>query len=194
MLSIRQPEQLQGVGAADLDPIRLADDGCIEPRGGIGAAFERIVDREHDAVGEAGTPTVIGIDEISVRRGHEYRIAAKIIAVAFVALAASATSGGAGVVEHRCDSVTDEGWSVVAERETLSQTDGVPYQSGTDWYVNRVTTVLPFCHYFNSIGVYSMRSYSLDPVVTEERVTICRRTGQSASVAVAPYTGPCPPR
>ena len=123
-----------------------------------------------------------------------YRIGAKIIAVAIVALAASATSGGAGPAEHRCDPVTDEGWSVVAERETLSQTDGLPYQSGTDWYVNRVTTVLPFCHYFNSIGVYSMRSYSLDPVVTEERVTICRHTGQSASVAVAPYAGPCPPR
>ena len=118
---------------------------------------------------------------------------AKIIAVAIVALAASAT-GGADAAEHRCDPVTDEGWSVVAERETLNQTDGLPYQSGTDWYVNRLTTVLPFCHYFNSIGVYSMRSYSLDPVVTEERVTICRRTGQSASVAVAPYTGPCPPR
>jgi hypothetical protein len=142
---------------------------------------------------EAGTPTVIGIDEIPVRRGHEYRIGAQIIAVAIVALAASAT-GGADAAEHRCDPVTDEGWSVVAERETLNQTDGLPYQSGTDWYVNRVTTVLPFCHYFNSIGVYSMRSYSLDPVVTEERVTICRRTGQSASVAVAPYTGPCPPR
>jgi len=118
---------------------------------------------------------------------------AKIIAVAIVVLAASATSGSAGAAEHKCDPVTDEGWSVVAERETLSQTDGLPYQSGTDWYVDRVTTVLPFCHYFNSIGVYSMRSYSLDPVVTEKRVTICRHTGQGASVAVAPYTGPCPP-
>ena len=82
----------------------------------------------------------------------------------------------------------------VAERETLSQIDGLPYRSGTDWFVDRVTIVLPFCHYFNSIGVYSMRSYSLDSVVTEERVAICRRTGQSGSVAVAPYTGPCPPR
>jgi len=121
-------------------------------------------------------------------------LAPKIFAVAMTVLAASATSGSAGAAGHKCDPVTDEGWSVVAERETLSQTDGLPYQSGTDWYVDRVTTVLPFCHYFNSIGVYSMRSYSLDPVVTEERVTICRHTGQSASVAVAPYTGPCPPR
>ena len=119
---------------------------------------------------------------------------AKLIAVAIAALAASAISGGAGAAEHKCDPVTDEGWSVVPERETLSQADGLPYQKGTDWFVDRITTVLPFCHYFNSIGVYSMRSYSLDPVVTEERVAICRHTGMSGSVAVAPYTGPCPPR
>ena len=114
--------------------------------------------------------------------------------IAVVAFAASAISGVAGAVEHKCDPVTDAGWSVVAERETLSQTDGLPYRSGTDWFVDRVTTVLPFCHYFNSIGVYSMRSYSLDPVMIEERVAICRQAGQSGSVAVAPYTGPCPPR
>jgi hypothetical protein len=119
---------------------------------------------------------------------------AKMIAVVIAALAASAISEGAGAAEHKCDPVTDDGWSVVAERETLSQTDGLPYQSGTDWFIDRVTTMLPFCHYFNSIGVYSMRSYSLDPVLIEERVAICRRTGQSGSVAVAPYTGPCPPR
>jgi hypothetical protein len=119
---------------------------------------------------------------------------AKMIAVAIAVLAASAASRGAGAADHKCDPVTDDGWSVVAESETLSEIDGMPYQSGTDWFVDRVTTVLPFCHYFNSIGVYSMRSYSLDPVVTEERVAICRRTGQRDSVAVAPYTGPCPPR
>jgi len=117
-----------------------------------------------------------------------------VIAVAIVALAASVISGNAGAAEHKCDPVTDEGWSVVPERETLSQIDGLPYQSGNDWLVDRVTTVLPFCHYFNSIGVYSMRSYSLDPVVTKERIVICRRTGMSGSVAVAPYAGPCPPR
>jgi len=118
---------------------------------------------------------------------------ARIVALAIMAVAAVAMSGGAGAVEHKCDPVTDAGWSVVPEREVLSQTDGAPYQSGTDWLVDRVTTVLPFCHYFNSIGVYSMRSYSLDPVVTEERVVICRQSG-SDSIAVAPYAGPCPPR
>ena len=120
--------------------------------------------------------------------------AARIIAVAIAALAASTMSSGAGAAEHTCDPVTDDGWTVIAERETLSQTDGTPYQSGADWFVDRVTMMLPFCHYFNSIGIYSMRSYSLDPVMTEERVAICRRTDASGSAAVAPYKGPCPPR
>jgi len=120
-------------------------------------------------------------------------LGARMIAVTVAALTVSTISKAAVAAEHKCDPVTDAGWSVVPEREVLSQTDGAPYQSGTDWFVDRVTTVLPFCHYFNSIGVYSMRSYSLDPVVTEERVVICRRSG-SDSVAVAPYAGPCPPR
>jgi hypothetical protein len=120
-------------------------------------------------------------------------LGAKMIAAAIAALAVSAISNAVVAAEHTCDPVTDAGWSVVAERETLSQADGPPYQSGTDWFIDRVTTALPFCHYFNSIGVYSMRSYSLDPVVIEERVAICRRTG-NGSVAVAPYAGPCPPR
>src|SRR5215471_6299118 len=113
-------------------------------------------------------------------------LGARMIVVAVAALTVSAISSAAVAAEHKCDPVTDPGWSVVPKREVLSQTDGPPYQSGTDWFVNRITTVLPFCHYFNSIGVYSMRSYSLDPVVTEEPVVICRRSG-TVSVAVAPY-------
>jgi hypothetical protein len=117
---------------------------------------------------------------------------AKMIAIATAALAVFAISKAAVAAEHKCDPVTDPGWSVVAEREVLSQTDSAPYHTGSDWFIDRVTTVLPFCHYFNSIGVYSMRSYSLDPVVTEERLAICRQNG-GESVAVAPYPGPCPP-
>jgi len=94
---------------------------------------------------------------------------------------------------HKCDPVTEEGWSVVPEREKLRETDGAPYRVGSDWYVDRTTTVLPFCHYYNSIGVYSLNSYSLDPVESEERVQICRDAG-GRSVAVAPYAGTCPPR
>ena len=121
---------------------------------------------------------------------------ARIIAIVIAVLAVSAMSGDAPGAEaaHKCDPVTDEGWNVMAERETLSQTDSAPYRAGAEWIVNRVTTVLPFCHYFNSIGIYSMRSYSLDPVTTEEKITICRRIGQGGMVAVAPYAGPCPPR
>jgi hypothetical protein len=94
---------------------------------------------------------------------------------------------------HKCDPVTEEGWSVVPERQKLSETDGAPYRVGADWYVNRTTTVLPFCHYYNSIGIYSLNSYSLDPVESEERVQICRDAG-GRSVAVVPYDGPCPPQ
>jgi hypothetical protein len=110
------------------------------------------------------------------------------------------TAAGVGVgpsaiaAEHKCDPVTDEGWSVVPERQTLGEVDGEPYRMGVDWFVDRTTTVLPFCHYYNSIGVYSLRSYSLAPVETEERIVICRGDRQGGSVAVAPYAGPCPPQ
>lgn len=117
----------------------------------------------------------------------------RAIIVAFLALAAAPAFGQA---MHKCDPVTDEGWSVVPTREVLGRKDGAPYQAGEtgNWYVDRITTVLPFCNYFNAIGNYSLNSYSLEPVDTEERVAICRATGQSGSVAVAPYGGPCPPK
>jgi hypothetical protein len=115
--------------------------------------------------------------------------AAAIATAAWVCVAPSAIAA-----EHKCDPVTDEGWSVVPERQALGEVDGEPYRVGADWFVDRTTTVLPFCHYYNSIGVYSLRSYSLAPVETEERIAICRGDGQGGSVAVAPYAGPCPPR
>ena len=59
--------------------------------------------------------------------------------------------------------------------------------------VDREITVLPFCDYFNAIGLYSLNSYSLSPVTTEQRVAICR-PGEAGSVAVPPYAGPCPPK
>src|SRR5258708_20947097 len=102
-------------------------------------------------------------------------LGARMIAVAVAALTVSAISKAAAAAEHKCDPVADAGWSVAPEREVLSQTDGAPYQSGTDCLVDRVTTVLPFCHYFNSIGVYSMPPYSPHPVVTEDRGVIFPR-------------------
>jgi hypothetical protein len=116
------------------------------------------------------------------------------IRIVALALALSAMSGAAAAAEHKCDPVTDEGWSVVAERETLSEAYSAPYRAGSDWFVTRITTVLPFCHYFNSIGIYSMRSYSLEPVTSEEKIAICRQGQTGGSAPVAPYAGPCPPR
>jgi putative component of membrane protein insertase Oxa1/YidC/SpoIIIJ protein YidD len=121
-------------------------------------------------------------------------LGARMIAVTVAALTVSTISTAAVAAEHKCDPVTDAGWSVVPEREVLSQTDGAPYQSGTDWLVDRVTTVLPFCNYYNSIGIYSMRSYSLDPEMTQERIAVCTRTADGGSAAVPPYMGPCPPK
>ena len=93
------------------------------------------------------------------------------------------------------DPVSDVGWSVVPSLETVGQVDGAPYPAGTggDWFVNRTTTLLPFCNYYNEIGIYSMRSYTLSRQVAEERIQICKST-PAGSVAVAPYAGPCPPR
>ena len=94
------------------------------------------------------------------------------------------------------DPVSDTGWSVVPSLETVDQADGAPYQAGAsgDWFVTRTTTQLPFCNYYNEIGIYSMRSYTLARQVTEERIAICKATRAGGSMAVPPYAGPCPPR
>jgi hypothetical protein len=98
--------------------------------------------------------------------------------------------------DHTCDPVTEPGWSVVATHETIRQVDGPPLQDGAsgNWYVERSTTVLPFCNYFNEIGIYSMRSYSLTPEEKRERVAICRATPGGGNAAVPPYAGGCPPK
>ena len=61
--------------------------------------------------------------------------------------------------------------------------------AGPDWVLDRVTTRLPMCSYFTPVGSFSLKSYSLDPYKTTERVTLC-----SGASAVAPYAGPCPPK
>jgi hypothetical protein len=118
-----------------------------------------------------------------------------IVAVALSVRAVTPRAASAAEAMHKCDPVTEEGWNVVPSRQTLSETDGAPYQSGPSggWFVDRVTTVLPFCEYYNAIGLYSLNSYSLSPVTTEQRVAICR-PGEAGSVAVPPYAGPCPPK
>lgn len=120
-----------------------------------------------------------------------------VIRSVVAALAIMATAPAFGATMHKCDPVTEEGWSVVPEREVLSEADSAPYradQQAGNWYVDRVTTVLPFCNYFNSIGVYSLNSYSLDPVETRESVAVCRAAAEGGSVPVPPYAGPCPPK
>jgi hypothetical protein len=112
------------------------------------------------------------------------------------ALAVMAMAPAFGAPMHKCDPVTEEGWSVMPDRQVLSTTDGAPYKAdpaGT-WYVDRTTTVLPFCNYYNAIGIYSLNSYSLEPMESEERVAICRPAIDGRSVAVPPYGGPCPPK
>jgi hypothetical protein len=117
--------------------------------------------------------------------------------LAILALAV-ACGPAAAQANHKCDPidpVSDAGWSVVPSLETIGTVDGAPYQTGTggDWFVDRTTTLLPFCNYFNEIGIYSMRSYTLAPQLAKERIGICRANAAGASVAVPPYAGPCPP-
>jgi hypothetical protein len=50
------------------------------------------------------------------------------------------------------------------------------------------------CNYFNAVGNYSLRSYSLDPYEKKERIAVCRGTEAGPSVPAAPYAGPCPPK
>jgi hypothetical protein len=94
------------------------------------------------------------------------------------------------------DPVADAGWSVVPSLETVGEADSAPYQAGAagDWFVDHTTTRLPFCNYYNDLGIYSLRSYTLSPQVSTQRVAICKTAPAGGTVAVAPYAGPCPPR
>ena len=112
------------------------------------------------------------------------------------AIVATATTSGPGAAQttHKCDPVdpvSDVGWSV----ETVGVADGAPYQTGArgDWFIERTTTLLPFCNYYNEIGIYSMRSYTLAPQETRQQIKICARTDAGRSAAVPPYAGACPP-
>ena len=118
------------------------------------------------------------------------------LTLAIAAMATMAATGGPGVAQTmpKCDPldpVADVGWSVVPSLETIATSDGAPYQGGTsgDWFVDRTTTLLPFCNYFNEIGIYSMRSYTLSRQITKERIAVCK-----GDAAVPPYAGPCPPK
>jgi hypothetical protein len=122
-----------------------------------------------------------------------------LVIAAIVAIMAAAGEPGVAQTMPKCDPVdpiSDVGWSVVPSLETIGTADGRPYQAGAggDWFVDRTTTLLPFCNYYNEIGIYSMRSYTLSRQVTKERIAICKSAPAGGSVAIAPYAGPCPPR
>jgi hypothetical protein len=109
---------------------------------------------------------------------------------AWLLLLAAATIPSTGRADHVCDaSIAQEEWKMIASHEMVGVKDGVPYQSGSDWFVDRTTTVLPLCNYINAVGNYSLRSYSLSPEDRTERVVICKGTAP-----VGPYAGSCPPR
>jgi hypothetical protein len=120
------------------------------------------------------------------------------IAFATAVLIAATSLGQAQTrADHKCDPVdpvADVGWSVVATEEVVGEIDGAPFSMGSDWFVDRTTMLLPFCNYFNDIGNYSLRSYTLAPKERVERVNICKADARGTSVAVPPYAGPCPPK
>jgi hypothetical protein len=122
-----------------------------------------------------------------------------VLAIATGIALAGSCAPGVAQTSPKCDPVdpvSDAGWSVVPSLETIGKADGAPYQAGAagDWFLDRTTTLLPFCNYYNEIGIYSMRSYTLSPQLSKERVQICKGLPDGGSAAVAPYAGSCPPR
>ena len=121
-------------------------------------------------------------------------VIARSLFLALVVGTAAVLGAGAARADHRCDPIGEPGWRTVATHEVVSQTVSAPYQEGPGWFIDRTVTVLPFCNYFDEIGNYSLRSYTLSPRATTERIGICRSDAARASIAIPPYTGPCPPR
>jgi hypothetical protein len=122
-----------------------------------------------------------------------------VSAIAVVLMLMSSGGPVGAQVDFKCDPVdpvADAGWSVVPSLETVDQADSAPYQAsaGGDWFVDRTTTLLPFCNYYNDLGIYSLRSYTLSPQVSTQRIAVCKAAPAGGSVALAPYAGPCPPR
>ena len=106
-----------------------------------------------------------------------------------LAVAASVTASRPLYALHACDDLGDPGWSTVPSEEVVAIRDAAPFREGDNWFVERTTTMLPLCNYINASGNYSLRSYSLSPEDTTERVAICK-----GAAKVAPYAGPCPPK
>jgi hypothetical protein len=136
-------------------------------------------------------------DDFARRGPANKAITSALFMTAVIVATVGTCRPGAAQANHKCDPVdpiSDAGWSVVPSLETVGEVDGAPYQAGaSEWFIERTTTLVPFCNYYNEIGIYSMRSYTLAPQVAKERIRICERTAAGGSGAVAPYAGPCPP-
>ena len=124
--------------------------------------------------------------------GVQSRTKAAVLAAFLIGLACDLVSAAA---DHKCDPVSDPGLNVLASDEVTGESESGPYRDASgNWFVDRTTTVLPMCNYFDEIGNYSLRSYSLAPRDTTEKITICRAGADGGSSPVPPYTGTCPPR
>jgi hypothetical protein len=117
-------------------------------------------------------------------------------AVCAAALAVLVLSSTAARPMHQCDALGAAAWKTVPTVETVAEAESAPYQIGAtgDWFVDRTTTLLPMCNYYNAVGNYSLRSYSLKPEQQTERIRICRSDPGGVSIAIPPYRGPCPAR
>jgi hypothetical protein len=140
--------------------------------------------------------------------------------IACAAFAASAVVPGVARAECSLESIASPeeiglGWTIHEDHRIVKQTDGKPYEQGRgNWFIDRETTMLPFCSVFDDLGGYSLRSYMLQPIVTRTRVQICQATANGGSIPFAPpgtrpkpadtahevyspynrpYTGSCPP-
>lgn len=111
-----------------------------------------------------------------------------------IAMATPGLGARPAQADHRCDPIGEPGWQTIPSHEIVGEVEGAPYREGTGWFIDRTVTVLPLCNYFDEIGNYSLRSYSLSPRATTERVGICRTDASGASIVIPPYAGLCPPQ
>jgi len=66
------------------------------------------------------------------------RVFLSVLLSAALVAAAIAYGPTAAWAEHKCDPVTDAGWSVVPAEETIGQVDGTPFQEGAsgNWFID----------------------------------------------------------
>jgi hypothetical protein len=141
--------------------------------------------------------------------------------IVFAALVATGAFPGAARAECSLQNVASAeevaaGWTIHEDRRIVKQVNGVPYEQGGrgNWFIDRETTTLPICSVFDDLGGYSLRSYMLQPIVTNAKVQICQATADGGSVRFTPrdakprpadtryevyqpydrpYAGSCPP-